>query len=72
MDDIIKMANELMKNYTFDLYIKLYESCEKWAYFLQSKQTKKQELLNFGSKMTIGFAKNNRKYKAETLHFGAS
>ena len=32
-NEIIKLANELVKNYTFDLYIKLYELSEKNGLF---------------------------------------
>ena len=27
MNEIVKMANELMKHYSFDLYVKLYDAC---------------------------------------------
>nr|DAH85024.1 MAG TPA: hypothetical protein [Bacteriophage sp.] len=33
MEEIIKMANELVDNYTFELYCKLYEACEEAGLF---------------------------------------
>lgn len=47
MNEIIKMANELVKNYTFDLYKKLYEACEEAGLFFAEQVNEETGTLEF-------------------------
>lgn len=47
IDEIFKLANELAKNYTWDLYIRLYELCEEAGLFWCEQINEETETLEF-------------------------